>query len=247
MEDIQYAELLTHAGLNAEQLRGLSDLQLRWEADSTLAADVAAALVEVRDLVLGGMSTEEAYESLGERQQSVRMAQRTAEQALEQLCEEFAELLTEEQRAAISWLRSPVQALEGVVRMVTRMRGLSDEQWGQFRAQAVQGISRLCGQADPGAGTSPEQVGAVLDAARALKDAEFEAKRGALAREWATTLMPNLAKRLSDPEHQKRRLREVARHLITYAWGNPLVEARLAAGAGGDEGEPRQAADENEG
>ena len=105
-DDIWYAELLHAAQLTAEQLEALSGMQVTWQAETALTPDVAAALAEVRDLVLAGTPPQEAYKALGERQQEVQRAQGALEEAARQLISELAGLLTKEQANALAWVSS---------------------------------------------------------------------------------------------------------------------------------------------
>ncbi|MFQ6132523.1 MAG: hypothetical protein ACE5R4_10840 [Armatimonadota bacterium] len=229
MDDLNYAQLLSGAQLTPDQLEALLGMQATWQGEATLTPEVAAALLEVRTLVLEGMSVEEAFQSLGDDQRAVRDAQLRLEQALQTLSEQFATLLTDEQRSALVWLSSPPHALDNVVRTVERTRAVPDEQWAQFRAELMQNVARHCAQADPAAGTTPEDVAALLDGARAMSDADFRAQRATLAGQWAAVLLPNFMQRLQDEDFRRDRLAAVARHLISYPRGYAIVEAKLAA------------------
>lgn len=229
MDDLQFVELLCEAQFGQQHLGALLGLQVAFDSEAVIGPDLAASLVEVREQVLRGMSRQEAYQALGPRAQALQQAQARLEQFVQRSCAQLGETLSDEQRETLVWVRSPARGLQEVVATVAQVRGAPDAQWQQFRGQAAQGLSQLASHADPGAATSPDAVGALLDEIRALDEAQFEARRPTLAWDWAQAIMPNLAQRLQDPEHQKAQLGGILRHLITYRNGRELVQARMDA------------------
>ena len=229
MEDLGYAELLNAAQLTAEQLGALLETQILWEAETALAPELATDLAEVRDGVLKGMSMGEAFNALGERQQAVHQAQARLEQTLQRLAGELGDSLTDEQGIALARFMSPARALDGVVNTLAQTRAMPEEQWEQFKASMVEALSRLASQIQPGAANVRETVGALLDAARTMEDADFDARRPKLADEWLQALAPSLLQQLQSKEARAQRLAQTSRHLITYPRGAGLVEAKLAA------------------
>jgi hypothetical protein len=229
MEDLQFVELLCEAQFGQQQLGALLGLQVAFEAEAAIGPDLAASLAEVRAQALRGMSRQEAYQGLGPRAQALQQAQARLEQFVQRSCAQLGETLSDEQRETLVWVRSPARGLQEAAATIAQARGAPDVQWQQFRDQAAQGLAQLAAQADPGTGTSPDAVGALLDEIRGLDEAEFEARRPTLAWDWTQTLMPNLAQRLQDPEHQKAQLGGILRHLVTYRNGRELVQARMDA------------------
>ncbi len=228
-QDIDYAELLNAARLTAEQLDALVKAQAAIQADTVLGPDEATALAEVRQGVLRGQSRDEAVRALGDRQQAVGQAQQHFEEALQVQSKTLSGQLIEDQRLALAWAATPARALEGVVTTVGVMRAMPDAQWQQFRTQAIGGIGQLSAQADPTAKVAPEQIGALLDAARAMDDKTLEAKRATLAKDWAQTIMPGIVARLSNPQFQEQQVSGVLRQFLTYERGQLLVQAKQEA------------------
>ena len=228
-QDTDYAELLNAARLTSEQLDALLQAQAAIQADTVLGPDEATALAEIRQGVLRGQSRDEALRALGDRQQAVGQAQQHFEQALQAQSKTLSGQLTEDQRLALARAATPVRALEGVVGSVSAMRALPDAQWQQVRTQMIGGIGQLSAQADPTAKASPEQIGALLDAARAMDDKTLEAKRATLLKEWAQTIMPGIVARLNDPQFQEQQVSGVLRQLLTYERGQLLVQAKQEA------------------
>ena len=228
-DDIWYAELLHAAQFTAEQLEALSGMQAAWQAETALTADVAAALAEVRDLVLAGTPSQEAYQALGERRQEVQQAQGSLDETARQLISELAGFLGKEQANALAWVSSPAHNLDWVVSALPDARTWPEAGWDQFKAQAAANLSAACAQADPGADTSPEAVAALLAAVRAMDEAQFQAERATLAQKWAAALLPGVHRLLQDEQYRGQRVSDLCRHLITYARGQDLVEAKLEA------------------
>jgi hypothetical protein len=228
-EDLEYAQLLNAAQLTAEQLGSLLEKQTTWEAEAMLDPEVAADLAEVRRRVLEGMTPEEAYAALGERQQAVGEAQARVQQTLQRLATELIELVTDEQMQSVARFASPARAVDGVVNAVSRGRAMPEQQRQQFQQNIVRNLTRMASQADPTAKVTEDAVAALLEAAWAIPDAEFEARRPGLTDEWVKTLMPGLHQRLQSPEFRQQRMAEVARRLITYPRGFELVEGKLEA------------------
>jgi len=230
-EDVSYAELLNAADLSSEQLEALNEIQVRLQAESLVPPDLAAALTKLLAAVLSGMSVQEAQAALGPQQQALGEAQQRWQQTMQQGRDELLKLLTQEQKDALVWFGSPAHALDGVVDAVSQMRALPDEQWNQVKPQLMQGLSQLTGAISPGAGITPEEIGELLDQARALDDATFEAQRGTLAQTWLPTLMPNIAQMLQTPQFQQQQLTQVCERLLTYERRHLLVAAKLDASA----------------
>jgi peptidoglycan hydrolase-like protein with peptidoglycan-binding domain len=228
-QDIDYADLLNAAQLTAEQLDALLKAQGTIQAETVLGPDEATALAEVRQGILRGLSREQAMGALGERGQAVGQAQMRLQQLLQASSKQLSDLLTEEQKSAIAWAGTPARALEGVLENVGNARKAPDAQWQQFRTQMVQGISQLSSQVDPAGKASPEQIGALLDAAHGMDDATFEAKRATLPREWAQTTMPTIVGRLSNPQFREQQVGMVMQRLLTYERGSLLVQAKQDA------------------
>jgi len=229
MEDLDYLQFLNAAQLTSEQLQTLLDLQLAWQAELVPTADVAAALDEVRKRVLAGATADQAINALGPRQQAVQAAQQRLQESQGTLTTQLAESLTDEQRAALVWATSPAHYLQNVVDALTGARAVPDEMWTQMRTGLTQGIGTLIMQADPGAGVTPEGIGALLDGARGMSNEEFAAAAPGLARAWAAKLMPNLLRQLEDPVAQQERVKGACQRLLTFERGPELVEARLDA------------------
>jgi len=227
--DIEYADLLNAAQLTTEQLDALLEAQSTMQAEAALGPDEAAALAEIRWSILRGLSREQAMAALGARQQVVGQAQQRLEQLLQTSATNLAKLLTPEQRSAIAWTGTPAHAFDGVVGNLGNWRAAPDAQWQQIRAQVSQMIAQMAAQADPTAKVTPEQVGALLDAARGLDDQAFEAKRATLPREWAQALMPGIIARLANPQFQEQQVGMVLRQLLTHERGQLLVQAKRDA------------------
>ncbi|HJN17827.1 MAG TPA: hypothetical protein QGH10_20170, partial [Armatimonadota bacterium] len=117
--------------------------------------------------------------------------------------------------------------LENALNMIVQARQMPDDQWAQFKPQLAQMLSQVLGQAEGGAPASQDAVATLLESARGLADADFEQKRPSLAKEWATTLLPNTLKRVQDPAFQEQQAGQVCRRLLTYAWGHLLVQAKM--------------------
>ena len=82
---------------------------------------------------------------------------------------------------------------------------------------------------DPAAKATAEQVGGLFDAARAMDDQTFKARRAALPREWAQVVMPNILQRLADPASRDEQLAGVINRLLDYRRGEELVRAKQDA------------------
>jgi len=229
LDDVGYAELLGAAQLSDEQLIALQDLQAQAQMDAAVSPELAAVLTKLLAAVLSGMSVEEARQSLGEGQQILQQAQQRRQQSLQAATAQLLQRLTAEQQDALVWFSSPAHALDGAVGMVAQARAVPDPQWQQFRQQASQALASMASQMGMGNGASAEQVAALLDAARALDEATFQAQRPTLAREWLPKLMPALAQRLQDPQFRQQQLTQACQHLIAYPRASALVQARLDA------------------
>ena len=229
MADLEYVQLLNAAQLTSDQLGALLDAQLTWQAEVMPAGDVAAALAEVRQGVLGGATADQAINALGPRQQAVRTAQQRLAESEAALAGQLAAGLTAEQRAALAWNTSPARHLQVAADVVGMTRAVPDQQWEQMRPGITQSIGMVCLQADPGGGATPEGIAALLDEARAMSDQQFATAQPGLARRWAAALMPNLLRQLEDPAAQAQRLDGACRQLLTSERGPELVEAKLDA------------------
>jgi hypothetical protein len=231
-DDISYAELLNAAWFTDQQLDALAEIQSRLQADGMVGPDLATALTKVLAAVLSGMSVQEAQEALGEQQQVLQQAQQRWQQSLQQGTDELQKLLTDDQANALVWFGSPAHALDGIVGVVSRTRGVPDAQWNQIKPQITQALSQMTAQTGPGGGTTPQKIGELLDQARAMDDAAFEANQGTLAQTWLPTLMPNVAQMLQTPQFRQQQLSQVCQRLIAYERGAAILAARREATAG---------------
>jgi len=229
LDDVGYAELLKAAQLTDDQLSALHDLQLRLGMDAAVTPDLAAVLTKLLAAVLSGMSPQEAQAALGDQQQVLQQAQQRWQQSLKSCSDDLLKQLSAEQQEALVWFGSPAHALDGAVGAVAQARGAPDAQWNQFRQEASRAISDMASQASPGAGATPEQIVQLLDAARALDDATFEAQRPTLAHQWLPTVMPAISQRLQDPQFRQQQLAQVCQHLLAYPRGPALVQAKQEA------------------
>jgi hypothetical protein len=225
MEDIQYVELLNGLQLTPEQLDALLGMQSALQAEAALDGELATAVTRVLAAVLSGMSQQEAQQAAGP-QPILQQAQQRLQQAFEQSAGELQVLLTPEQQDRLVWFGSPARALEGVVEAVTVSRAIDDAQWQRIRPDISRHVAQLAAQVDPGRGASAEAIAALLDEARGLEAAAFEAKRPTLAREWLPAIMPGLSQRLQDPQFRQQQARQLCQHLLAYERGSLLVEAR---------------------
>jgi hypothetical protein len=232
LDDIGYADLLNAAQLAAEQLGALHDLQIQLRANALVGPEVAQVLAQLLTAVLSGTSLQEAHAALGQEMQPLQQAQQAWQESLQRYSGDLLGKLTAEQRDALVWFGSPAHALDGLVYMVTRARPAPDAQWQQMKQQVSQAMAPMLSQMDPQGGATPETVAQLLEAARALDEATFEAKRATLAREWLPKLMPTVAQRLADPQFQEQQLGQVAQRLVAYPRGAALVQAKLEAGGG---------------
>jgi hypothetical protein len=230
LDDVGYVELLNAAQLTDGQLTALRDLQLRVQMEATVAPDLAPVLTKLLRAVLSGMSLREAQASLGEQQQVLQQAQQRWQQALTTCSGDLLKQLSAEQQDALVWFSSPAHALDGAVSAVAQTRGAPDAQWNQFKQQVGQALSQMISSASPGVGVTPAQIAQLLDAARAMDDATFEAHRPTLAREWLPSLMPNMSQRLQDPQFRQQQLAQVCQRLLAYPRGLSLVQARQESG-----------------
>ena len=230
-EDINYAELLNAARLTPEQLVELLSAQAVIETDGALGPNEAAALAEVRLGILRGLSSDEAVRALGDRQQIFGQAHTRFEQLLQAESKNITDNLTDEQRSAMAWTLTPARALDNVVAALGQARKAPDAQWQTIREQVTTGVSGLSSQIEPAAKATPDQIGALLDTARAMDDQTFAARRSALPREWAQTVLPTIVQRLANPQYRDQQVNGVVRQLITYRRGQLLVKAKQTAGA----------------
>jgi len=226
-DDLAYVELLNAAELNADQISALLRMQLLLQVETMLAPDVSAAFSELRGWMIGGASQQEAMEALGPMAQLVQQAQARYGQMIQERVTELQGTLTEAQRAALAWHESPAQHLENAAGMVAHGRQMPDDQWAQMKPQIAQMIAQLVGQAEGGEAASPDAVAKLLEAARSMKDADFDQKRASLGKDWAAAVMPNTVKRIQDPAFQEQQAGQVCQRLISYARGHLLVQAKM--------------------
>ena len=167
-------------------------------------------------------------QALGEKGQGCQQIRRRYRQMLDTQVGELVGNLTPEQRSGLLWEKSPARGLALIVDAVAQLRDVPDAQWTQFRAQACPSLVKVA-QTEPGTNVTVETVGALLDAARALSDEDFAAKRGELGQEWAEALMPNLMQQFGSEQHQTQQLTQTSRRLLSYSRGHMLVQAKLNA------------------
>jgi len=228
-EDVNYAELLNAAQFTTEQLDALLAIQADLRAASLLPPDEAAALAEVRQGFLRGLTSGEALKEVGERaavvaQVNTRMAELRQAQSTA-----LMGLLTEDQKSALAWAATPAPAVTVIVDSVGQLRGVPEAQWQQMKPGLVQALTGMSNQVDPTAKATAEQVGALYDAARAMDDQTFKARRAALPREWAQVLMPSILQRLADPASRDQMLAGPINRLLDYRRGEELVRAKQIA------------------
>jgi hypothetical protein len=228
-EDANYAELLNAAQFTTEQLDALLAAQTDLKATSLLAPDEAAALAEVRQGILRGLTSGEALTGLGERAPLFRQVNARMAELRQTQSKALMGLLTEDQKSSLAWAATWGRAVTTFVDSVRQLRGVPDAQWQQMKPQLVQSLTRMSNQIDPAAKATAEQVGALFDAARAMDDQTFKARRAALPKEWAQVVMPNILQRLADPASRDEQLAGVINQLLDYRRGEEVVRAKQDA------------------
>lgn len=231
MQDIQYAQVLAAARLDRKQLAYLAGFQTAWqEAKTSIRPDVLDAVRSVRNWVLLGTPTDEAFAKLGEFQREVHQAQGGLGLKRRELAKDFRAQLTPEQIGDLAWFQSPGRALQDVIRGVARSRRAPEQPWRQFTEQAVNALANIARQA--GTGKIPrDRLLELLKTARTLKDDAFKDGAPELTRQWAEVLMPKLLEQMGDEKFRAEAALRVCDHLITYPRSEMLLAQLHKAGS----------------
>jgi len=225
-EDLDYIELLNTIGFTRKQLLALQSMQQTCRDIFTLTPEAAGALEEVAGQMLAGKSRQKAMAELGPMQKQLQEMQQAMQKALPEMSKKLRDSMSSEQRTTLFLYNSPGRALVNVAQQIVTARKAQKEHWQGFRKGVTAGLlnaSRQSGEK----GTTAEAIQGLLDSARGMTDAEFQAKKASLVSEWGKALMPGLFKRAADPGSRDPALIWACHRLITYSRGEMLVDVKL--------------------